>query len=141
KHGGVWSTSVDLASVSVPSTIRSLLASRLDSLPEDERGVLELASVIGQEFWREAIAAIAPGEISGHGLSVLGALVRKELIVPVRSTVIEGDSFRFRHILIRDAAYESLAKAERAELHERFASWLESAFSDRLTEVEEIVGY
>jgi class 3 adenylate cyclase/tetratricopeptide (TPR) repeat protein len=141
KDGGVWSTSVDLASVSVPSTIRSLLASRLDSLPEDERGVLELASVIGQEFWREAVAAIAPGEISGLGLSVLGALVRKELIVPVRSTVIGGDSFRFRHILIRDAAYESLAKAERAALHERFVSWLESAFSDRLTEVEEIVGY
>jgi class 3 adenylate cyclase/DNA-binding SARP family transcriptional activator len=141
KHGGVWSTSVDLASVSVPSTIRSLLASRLDSLPEDERGVLELASVIGQEFWREAVAAIGPGEISGHALSVLGALVRKELIVPVRSTVIEGDSFRFRHILIRDAAYESLAKAERAALHERFASWLESAFIERLTEVEEIVGY
>jgi DNA-binding SARP family transcriptional activator/class 3 adenylate cyclase len=139
KDGGAWSA--DLASVSVPTTIRSLLASRLDSLPDRERRVLELASVIGQEFWREALAAIAPDDISGLGLSALGALARKDLIVPVRSMVIDGDSFRFRHILICDVAYESLPKAERAALHERLAAWLESAFTERLTEVQEIIGY
>ena len=52
-----------------------------------------------------------------------------------------GDAFKFRHILIRDAAYEALPKAERAVLHERFADWLEATAGDRLTELEEIVGY
>jgi tetratricopeptide (TPR) repeat protein len=50
-------------------------------------------------------------------------------------------AYRFRHILIRDAAYESLPKGERARLHESLAGWLESVWGDRLAEVEEIVGY
>ena len=130
-----------LASPSVPPTIRALLAARLDGLPPDERRVLELASVVGREFWREAITAIAPTEVSGLSTSVLAGLVLKDLIVPERSSLIDDDSFRFRHILIRDAAYESLAKAERADLHERFASWLERSFASRLPEVQEIIGY
>jgi tetratricopeptide (TPR) repeat protein len=72
---------------------------------------------------------------------LLEGLVRRDLIVPERSTITGDDSFRFRHILIRDAAYASLPKAERAQLHERFASWLEDSFADRLAEVEEIIGY
>jgi tetratricopeptide (TPR) repeat protein len=107
----------------------------------EERRVLELASVVGREFWHGAIAAIALTETGVTSTSVLRALVRKDLIVPERSTLTGDDSFRFRHILIRDAAYDSLPKAERADLHERFASWLESSFADRLVEVEEIIGY
>jgi tetratricopeptide (TPR) repeat protein len=103
--------------------------------------VLELASVVGREFWQAAIAAIAPDEIDVADSSVLGALVRKDLIVPERSTITGDDSYRFRHILIRDAAYDALPKAERAALHERFASCLEESFADRLAEVEEIIGY
>jgi hypothetical protein len=50
------------------------------------------------------------------------------------------DAFRFRHLLIRDAAYEALPKATRAELHERFANWLEQN-APQLVELDEIVGY
>jgi class 3 adenylate cyclase len=138
---GQWMGSAELADVTVPPTIRALLAERLDGLPTNERRVLELASVVGREFWQAAIAAIAPEEIEGADRSVLGALVRKDLIVPERSTMTGDDSFRFRHILIRDAAYASLPKLERAELHERLATWLEEAFADRLAEVQEIIGY
>ena len=67
--------------------------------------------------------------------------MRKELLRPDRSEFSAGDAFRFRHVLIRDAAYEALPKAERAALHERFADWLEAAAGDRLTEVEEILGF
>ena len=51
------------------------------------------------------------------------------------------DAFRFRHLLIRDAAYDALPKELRAELHERFADWLAQAAGKRLVEYEEILGY
>ena len=70
----------------------------------------------------------------------LAALVRKELIRPDRSRLPGDDAFRFRHLLIRDAAYEALPKATRAELHERFADWLEQR-RPRLVELDEILGY
>ena len=70
----------------------------------------------------------------------LMALVRKELIRPERSTLPGQDAFRFRHLLIRDAAYEAIPKGQRAELHERFADWLERVAGDSV-EQEEIVAY
>jgi predicted ATPase len=69
------------------------------------------------------------------------ALVRKELIRPDRSEFPGDDGFRFAHMLIRDAAYESTPKELRAELHERYADWLEAKAGDRIREYEEILGY
>jgi predicted ATPase len=71
----------------------------------------------------------------------LTALVRRDLIRPDRSSIGDDDAFRFRHILLRDAAYRSLPKETRAELHERFADWLEGTAPARMDEFEEIVGY
>ena len=70
----------------------------------------------------------------------LAALVRKELIRPDRPQLPGEDAFRFRHLLIRDAAYDALPKATRADLHERFASWLEEHGTE-LVELDEILGY
>jgi hypothetical protein len=67
------------------------------------------------------------------------SLVRKEVVRPDRTLITGDDAFRFRHLLIRDTAYEGLPKAVRAELHERFADWLDT--SVELVEQDEIVGY
>jgi predicted ATPase len=69
------------------------------------------------------------------------ALVRRDVIRPDRTSFAGEQAFRFRHVLIRDAAYESLRKETRAELHERFAAWLEHTAGTRLPEFQEIVGY
>jgi tetratricopeptide (TPR) repeat protein len=69
------------------------------------------------------------------------SLVRKELIRPDRAEFAGDDGFRFVHVLVQDAAYASMAKELRAELHERFAGWLEEAASGQMGEYEEIVGY
>ena len=66
-------------------------------------------------------------------------LVRKDVIRPDEATFADDDAFRFRHLLIRDAAYDALPKETRAELHERFADWLERHAA--LVEQDEIVGY
>ena len=102
--------------VAVPATIRALLAARLDRLTPEERAIIERASVIGREFPLQAVAAIADSEVTGPLL----ALVRKELLRPAAFE----DGFVFRHALIREAAYEAVPKALRAELHERHGRWL-----------------
>ena len=122
----------------VPPTIHALLQARIDSLEGDVRVVMERGSVEGEVFHRGAVAELAPDLVRSDVGSHLATLVRKELIRSTAPTFPEDEGFRFRHLLIRDAAYESLPKATRAELHERFANWL--ATHD-LIEGDEIVGY
>jgi tetratricopeptide (TPR) repeat protein len=124
--------------VVVPPTIQALLAARLDQLEEPERSALERGAVEGEVFHRGAVEALTQ-EASQVPTSLLG-LVRKELVRPDRAQLPGEDAFRFRHLLIRDAAYDALPKAVRAELHVRFALWLEHHGSD-LVELDEIVGY
>ena len=68
-------------------------------------------------------------------------LVRKEFIRPGRALFPGDDGFRFEHMLIRDAAYASMPKELRAELHERFARWLEAQVAESVREYEEILGF
>jgi class 3 adenylate cyclase len=125
--------------VDVPPTIRALLQARLDTLNDGERAVIQRGAVEGQVFHRGAVAALAPAAPPVDVPEQLGALVRKELVRPDAALITGDDAFRFRHLLIRDAAYELLPKAVRAELHERFADWLDRTAS--LVEQDEIVGY
>jgi class 3 adenylate cyclase/tetratricopeptide (TPR) repeat protein len=139
-HDG-WTASRDLNSIAVPPTIQALLSARLDRLAPDERAVAERASVVGRIFDQPSVVALSPDEGRSAVPRTLVGLVRKELIRPDRSGLAQGDAFRFRHMLIRDAAYERLPKSERAELHELFAGWLDQTAGDRRSEVEEMVGY
>ncbi|HEY7149275.1 MAG TPA: AAA family ATPase [Gaiellaceae bacterium] len=129
------------ADLAIPPTIHALLAARLDRLSPDERIVIERASVIGKEFWRSAIAELSPGpERDTVGASLM-TLARKELIEPSQSTFFSEDAFKFRHILIRDAAYLGISKETRAELHEHYGDWLDESAGDRAKELDEIIGY
>jgi tetratricopeptide (TPR) repeat protein len=125
------------ADVEVPATLRALLAARLDQLDEPERRVLERGSIEGELFHRGAVQALAPEE--AQVTARLTGLVRRELVRPDRPQFPGDDAFRFRHLLIRDAAYDALPKSVRAELHECFAEWLEQHRT--LVELDEVVGY
>jgi class 3 adenylate cyclase/tetratricopeptide (TPR) repeat protein len=125
----------------VPPTIQALLAARLDRLGREERAVVERASVEGKVFHQGAVAELVPEPLRSDVPQRLVALVRKDLIRPDRSSFPGDEAYRFRHLLIRDAAYDALPKQERAELHERFADWLEAAAGERAGEYEEILGY
>jgi class 3 adenylate cyclase/tetratricopeptide (TPR) repeat protein len=128
----------DGTAVAVPPTIQALLAARLDQLDPSERHVLERGSVEGEVFHRGSVAALSQDETRLD--TRLTALVRKDLLRPEQAQLAGDDGYRFRHLLIRDAAYEALPKATRADLHERFASWLGQRGAD-LVELDEIVGY
>lgn len=125
--------------VVVPPTIQALLQARLDQLGGDERSVIERGAVEGEVFHRLPVAELASDQVrlglDGH----LAKLIRNELIRPETATMPGDDAFRFRHLLIRDAAYDSLPKETRADLHERFALWIDEHV--QLVEQDEIVGY
>jgi tetratricopeptide (TPR) repeat protein len=126
------------AEIEVPPTLKALLAMRLDQLDEPERRVLERGSVEGEIFHRGAVQALAPEETQ---VTIrLAALVRRQLVRPDRAQLAGDDGYRFRHLLIRDAAYDALPKAIRADLHARFGDWLDE-HGQELVEREEIVGY
>jgi tetratricopeptide (TPR) repeat protein len=138
---GRWVAVGDLETIDVPPGIHLLLAARLERLLPDERSVLGRAAVMGQVFYVAALEELAPPALAGRTPSVLLQLVRKELIRPGRSDFVDEEAFEFRHLLIRDAAYDALSKESRADLHARFADWLEGTAGDRLAEYAEIVGW
>ena len=137
---GSWVAAEDARAVRVPPTIQALLAARLDLLPEDERAVIEVASIEGKEFHVAAVAELAPEQPRDEIDACLLSLLRKELIRPARGSFPGHDAFRFRHILIRDAAYDGMSKERRSEHHEHHADWLERVAGERVAEYEEIVG-
>jgi tetratricopeptide (TPR) repeat protein len=100
--------------------------------------VLERGAVEGELFHRGTVQALAP-----EGTEVtprLAALVKRDLVHPDQPQLPREDAYRFRHLLIRDAAYDALPKATRADLHRRFGAWLEQHGAE-LVELDEILGY
>ncbi len=141
RDDGRWVPTVDLSEVAMPGTIQALIAARLDRLDDDERAVIQRAAVVGKVFYWGAVTELSPQEARVTVGGSLQTLVRKELILPEPSPFAGDDAFRFSHILVHDTAYSSTPKRMRADLHERFASWLERAAGARIGEFEEIVGY
>src|ERR671934_123933 len=126
-----------LEEVAVPPTIRALLTARLDRLSKNERAVLERAAIMGRVFSWEAVRELWPDADSAFVGEQLMLLSRKELVTPEGDAACGEHRFRFRHALIRDAAYAAMPKEMRADLHERFAESLEA----HSAEYDEIVGY
>ena len=101
---------------SVPGSIRSLVQARLDRLALPDKRALQAASVLGQRFTAEALAAL----LDQPGWNCAD-LVRHLLVRP------QGDHFLFAHALIQEGVYDTLLRSRRRELHRRAADW----FSNR----------
>jgi len=140
RSGDAWEMTAQ-REVGVPPTIRALIAARLDRLPDDARQVAARGSVIGRVFETAALAQIAPDDVRASLTAQLLTLVRRELIRPARADIGAGDAFAFRHVLIRDAAYEALPKRDRADLHARLADWIEQTTGDELTQFQEVIAH
>ena len=109
---------------------------RLDRLGPGERDLLRCASIVGLEFDSDAVSALLPSDA--------GPFVERNLRSMAHRRFIERTgpiTFRFRHALIRMAAYQSIARVDRASLHERFAAWLTGRASDSTPELEGALGY
>ena len=137
RAGPRWVLDGDVHKVQIPPTISALLTARLDRLSTEERAVLGPAAVIGQVFYRGAVSELSTvpvDQVSVH----IKTLLRKGLVRPTSSDLAGQDAIRFGHVLIRDAAYGALPKSVRADLHERFARWLDK--QNRGQAVDDFVG-
>jgi class 3 adenylate cyclase/tetratricopeptide (TPR) repeat protein len=124
----------------VPPTINALLNARLDALPASDLAVAERAAIVGRSFDMAAVLGLFPPHEGRPVLAALDSLTERNLI---RADFGSSNELRFSfgHQLIRDAAYSRIPKAERAQLHEHFADWLDQHASDQYLEVNELVGY
>jgi class 3 adenylate cyclase len=131
EHGGYRPVG-ELDNLAVPETLQALISARLDTLQPQDRSLLQDAAVVGQSFSPAALAAVtglAPGELEGR----LRALVRQEVLaykVDPRSP--ERGQYSFVQALIREVAYNTLAKAERRARHLAAARWIESLGEEEL---------
>ena len=141
QEDGSWRAMEDLSHVAIPPTINALLSSRLDGLLRRERAAIECASIEGQVFHRGTVVELSKPEHRDAVREDLLVLADKEFIQPAEAAFADEAAFRFRHILIRDAAYAAVPKKRRAEMHERFAAWMPQRLGDRVTEYEEILGH
>jgi predicted ATPase len=116
----------ETASGTLPTSVRALVAARLDALPRAERALLIDASVVGKVFWEGALRAMSPE--NGARTHLLEELERRDLVRPEATSMIEGEpQFAFTHVLIRDVAYGLLPRADRARRHGLVAEFFESS--------------
>jgi predicted ATPase len=110
----------------LPTSVRALVAARLDALPRAERALLIDASVVGKVFWEGALRAVSPD--NGDVTRLLEDLERRDLVRREQASMIEGEQqFAFTHVLIRDVAYDLLPRADRARRHGLVAEFFESS--------------
>lgn len=137
---GRWQITTALDAVRIPPTIRALLAARVDMLEQADRGVIACASVIGRIFPRDAVIELAQPDVRDSVSPRLTSLAGRDLI-RLDPQAIADEMYRFRHLLIRDAAYEAIPKSGRAALHTRLSRWLHATAGDRVIELEAVLGY
>ena len=119
----------------VPPTLQGVIAARIDATAPGVKRLLHEASVIGRDFWLDALPTLASATEIAEA-ERRGLLARRARRGPTGSP-----TFVFRHGLIRDVAYSSLSKAERTRVHDHYSRWLETATSERAQEYAEIVAY
>ncbi|MCA1708197.1 MAG: guanylate cyclase, partial [Actinobacteria bacterium] len=120
----------------VPASLGGLLTMRLDRLGPGERDLLRCASIVGLEFELDAVSGLLPPDARPFVERHLKSMEQRRFIQ--RTGPI---SFRFGHALIRIAAYQSIAREDRAALHERFAEWLARTAPDSTPDLHEVLGY
>jgi hypothetical protein len=132
-----WVVVGDLTKTPVPPTVTALLAARLDRLPPAEQALLERVSVIGLEVTTADATALSTDLADVPAL--LESLSNRDLLRRVPGG--RHDMWAFRHVLVREAAYESLSKSVRAEMHERFADRLAGSSANAGGEIHAFVGH
>jgi class 3 adenylate cyclase len=125
--------------LAIPSTVRALLAARIDSLPEAEKAVLQDAAVVGRAFWATTLERMRPGKQVHDSLA---SLEEKGLIVTRPTSSLPGQTeLWFRHALTREVAYRSISRRMRAGAHAEVGRWIEELAGDRREEFIDLLAH
>jgi len=140
KRDGRFVAAVSLDTFVVPATLQGLIAARLDTTPPAVKHALQRAAVVGKVFWPDAI--VAQGPIDGPLEGLLLEAARRDLVSELDERGLGGGrTWTFKHILVRDVAYDAIPKTERSRAHDAFGRWLERAAGARVDEYADIVAY
>jgi class 3 adenylate cyclase/tetratricopeptide (TPR) repeat protein len=137
-ESGRWRAAREIGCVDIPDTVQGVILARIDLLAPAEKRVLQRAAVIGRTFWSSPVHHLT-GEDDQD--AVLQVLCRRELVVERLSSSMGGETeYQFKHVLIRDVAYESLPRRDRAAAHVQVAEWIEQS-GERASEVVELLAH
>jgi class 3 adenylate cyclase/tetratricopeptide (TPR) repeat protein len=132
---GSWAFVAEAQDVSLPPTVQAIYAGQLDDLPPQARAAARKASVAGRRF---PLAALEPLEVD-EAADAVATLERRVLIAIAPPDPILGASYVYRHALLRDAGYASLARGDRARLHVLLADWLSALPDDATPTLAEVI--
>jgi predicted ATPase len=127
-NGLAWNSGVQLSELAIPDTLQALLMARMDRLDQETRSTLQMASVIGRQFYYRILLAISDTAmtVDRH----LHSLERVELLREAgRKPELE---YIFKHELARDAAYATILNRKRREFHKRVGEAMEQIFTERI---------
>ena len=134
---GVARVADDVSEIELPDTVQAAILTRLDLLPALDRNVTQQAAVVGRTFWAGSLAELTSvPELD----QVLKTLKQRLMIAEHLTSSIDGESeYSFKHILIRDVAYQSLPRKSRGRAHETTARWIERIRGARADEAAELL--
>lgn len=134
-----------LVDMNVPTTLTGLLQARLDTLTQEEKMVLQQASVAGRTFWDALLIYINSN--NGDGLNqeqipeLLGNLRQKEMIFHREKSALKGaQEYIFKHAVLRDVVYDTILKKVRRDYHAMVANWLIQEKAERAGELTGMIG-
>jgi class 3 adenylate cyclase/tetratricopeptide (TPR) repeat protein len=134
---GSWTVTGDLSEIEVPERVQTLIQARLELLSPRERGVIQAGAVVGRHFWSGALE-----RMTGFAdvQDIIDGLKPRQMFVERLSSAIPGEiEYLFRHVLIRDVAYESLPRKARSEAHAAAGKWIEAIRGPRGEEAAELL--
>ena len=130
-----------LEALALPASLRGIIAARLDSLSAEDKRLLHAGAVIGRVVWPGALSAVT-GRSRRWITGRLRDLEEREFLQSASDSSVEGEpEYRFRHVLIRDVAYNEIPRLRRGEIHRKTAEWLESLSPDRASDRAEMLAH
>jgi class 3 adenylate cyclase/tetratricopeptide (TPR) repeat protein len=141
REGDRWRALDEIEQVVIPDTVQAVLAARFDLLDGQDKRVLQAAAVVGRVFWPGPVALLA--HLTDEAVDAsLRILEERELVLSRLTSSLAGQQeLIFKHVLIRDVAYESLPRRDRTEAHSAVAGWIDETAGDRVGEMAELLAY
>ncbi|MGH2529575.1 MAG: ATP-binding protein [Actinomycetota bacterium] len=141
REAGRWRAASDIENVVIPDSVQAVLAARIDLLSPAEKRAIQAAAVVGRVFWLGPVRRLMDGQARELD-ATLARLEDREFVLSRLGSSMAGEpEFIFKHILIRDVAYESLPRRERGAAHQAVAQWIEETAGERQREFVELLAY
>jgi predicted ATPase len=138
KENNRYRITKDIKEVTIPATVQDVIMARVDSLPEETKGLLQTISAVGRESSYDLIKRIT-GLTEPELLPQLSVLKDSELLY--ERGIYPQSTYVFKHALTQDVAYDSLLLKRRKEIHGKIGEDIEALYPDRLEEYYELLAY